>query len=523
MRIFRELAGYSLGRADIVRRAMSKKKHDVMEQEREYFIHGLKREDGTVEIEGCIARGVDEQTAETIYDEMKSFASYAFNKSHAAAYAVVAYRTAYLKYHYPKEYMAALLTSVLASAGKIAAYMEECSRLNIAVLPPHVNESEQGFSVFENSIRFGLLAIRNLGRGLIQRILSERTMNGPFTTFYDFCKRMQGRDLNRRAVESLIRCGAFDGLGNNRREMLMAVGPLLDQLEDDKRRNIEGQIGLFDFGGEEKTESFEMPKAEEFPKTELLSMEKEVTGMYLSGHPMSPYAEVYNAGIAARFDEIARSAAGESDQYKDEQYVDVLAVVESVKKKVTRSGSAMAFITLEDMYGSMEALVFPKVLEKYGDLFAPGGSVWAHGRISFTEEKDPKFICEYASAPFSPEEMMSRRRPAPEEKKRDSQKPAAVPESVTPPRGEERPGVQIKGYNTAYKGLYLRVPNAEDPICKKAMQYIEIFDGVTDLYLYYTDTKKLVRAPARYRVAVNYELVSALKKLLGEGNVALKE
>ena len=523
MRIFRELAGYSLGRADIVRRAMSKKKHDVMEQEREYFIHGLKREDGTVEIEGCIARGVDEQTAETIYDEMKSFASYAFNKSHAAAYAVVAYRTAYLKYHYPKEYMAALLTSVLASAGKIAAYMEECSRLNIAVLPPHVNESEQGFSVFENSIRFGLLAIRNLGRGLIQRILSERTMNGPFTTFYDFCKRMQGRDLNRRAVESLIRCGAFDGLGNNRREMLMAVGPLLDQLEDDKRRNIEGQIGLFDFGGEEKTESFEMPKAEEFPKTELLSMEKEVTGMYLSGHPMSPYAEVYNAGIAARFDEIARSAAGESDQYKDEQYVDVLAVVESVKKKVTRSGSAMAFVTLEDMYGSMEALVFPKVLEKYGDLFAPGGSVWAHGRISFTEEKDPKFICEYASAPFSPEEMMIRRRPAPEEKKRASQKPAAVPESVTPPRGEERPGVQIKGYNTAYKGLYLRVPNAEDPLCKKAMQYIEIFDGVTDLYLYYTDTKKLVRAPARYRVAVNYELVSALKKLLGEGNVALKE
>ena len=523
MRIFRELAGYSLGRADIVRRAMSKKKHDVMEQEREYFIHGLKREDGTVEIEGCIARGVDEQTAETIYDEMKSFASYAFNKSHAAAYAVVAYRTAYLKYHYPKEYMAALLTSVLASAGKIAAYMEECSRLNIAVLPPHVNESEQGFSVFENSIRFGLLAIRNLGRGLIQRILSERTMNGPFTTFYDFCKRMQGRDLNRRAVESLIRCGAFDGLGNNRREMLMAVGPLLDQLEDDKRRNIEGQIGLFDFGGEEKTESFEMPKAEEFPKTELLSMEKEVTGMYLSGHPMSPYAEVYNAGIAARFDEIARSAAGESDQYKDEQYVDVLAVVESVKKKVTRSGSAMAFVTLEDMYGSMEALVFPKVLEKYGDLFAPGGSVWAHGRISFTEEKDPKFICEYASAPFSPEEMMIRRRPAPEEKKKASQKPAAVPESVTPPRGEERPGVQIKGYNTAYKGLYLRVPNAEDPLCKKAMQYIEIFDGVTDLYLYYTDTKKLVRAPARYRVAVNYELVSALKKLLGEGNVALKE
>lgn len=192
MRIFRELAGYSLGRADIVRRAMSKKKHKVMEEEREYFIHGLRRDDGTVEIEGCVARGVDERTAEIIYDEMESFASYAFNKSHAAAYAVVAYRTAYLKYYYPKEYMAALLTSVLGSSGKVAAYMEECARIGIPVLPPHVNESDTGFSVSEDSIRFGLLAIKNLGRGVIQRMLLERERGGKFRSFYDFCKRMQG-------------------------------------------------------------------------------------------------------------------------------------------------------------------------------------------------------------------------------------------------------------------------------------------------------------------------------------------
>ena len=508
MRIFRELAGYSLGRADIVRRAMSKKKHKVMEEEREYFIHGLRRDDGTVEIEGCVARGVDERTAEIIYDEMESFASYAFNKSHAAAYAVVAYRTAYLKYYYPKEYMAALLTSVLGSSGKVAAYMEECARIGIPVLPPHVNESDTGFSVSEDSIRFGLLAIKNLGRGVIQRMLLERERGGKFRSFYDFCKRMQGRDLNRRAVESLIRCGAFDGLGNNRREMLLAVTPVLESLDADKRKNIEGQIGLFDLGGEERTDTYQMPKAEEFPQAELLAMEKEVTGMYLSGHPMAPYVEVYRRDLVARTDEIAQSAAGESDKYSDEQYVDVLAIVSDVKRKVTKSGANMAFVTLEDIYGSIEALVFPKVLERSADLLTPGSAVKAHGRISFTEEKDPKLVCEYFTAPYSPEAMLA-------QGARDGQ-------SAAPAGGGKAP-VQIRGYNTAYRGLYLRVPSMNDPLCRKALQYVEVFDGVTDLYLYALDEKKLVRAPARYRVAVNYALVAALKRLLGEENVALKE
>ncbi len=512
MRIFRELAGYSLGRADIVRRAMSKKKHKVMEEERKYFVHGLKRADGTVEIEGCIARGVDERTAEIIFDEMESFASYAFNKSHAAAYAVVSYRTAYLKYYFPKEYMAALLTSVLGSSGKVAAYMEECSRLGIKVLPPHVNESELGFSVFNDSIRFGLLAIKNLGRGIIERMLLERRANGAFKSFYDFCKRMQGRDLNRRAVESLIRCGALDGIGNNRREMLMAVGPILDQLDSDKHRNIEGQIGLFDLGDDVQSEAYQMPKMEEFPQTELLGMEKEVTGMYLSGHPMAAYSEVYRRGIVARMDEIAQSAAGESDKYSDEQYVDVLAIVSDVKKKATKSGSNMAFVTIEDIYGSIETLVFPKVLERYAELLVPGSAVKVHGRISFTEEKDPKLLAEYFTAPFSPEEMLM-------------QGTRGQPQSGSEePQSRRSPvSVQIKGYNTAYKGLYLRVPTLEHPLCKKALQYIEVFDGVTDLYLYSMSDKKLVRAPARYRVAVNYELISALKRLLGEENVALKD
>ena len=230
--------------------------------------------------------------------------------------------------------------------------------------------------------------------------------------------------------------------------------------------------------------------------------------MYLSGHPMAPYAEVYRRDLVARTDEIAQSAAGESDKYSDEQYVDVLAIVSDVKRKVTKSGANMAFVTLEDIYGSIEALVFPKVLERSADLLTPGSAVKAHGRISFTEEKDPKLVCEYFTAPYSPEGMLA-------QGARDGQ-------SAAPAGGGKAP-VQIRGYNTAYRGLYLRVPSMNDPLCRKALQYIEVFDGVTDLYLYVLDEKKLVRAPARYRVAVNYALVAALKRLLGEENVALKE
>ena len=249
MQIFRDLAGYSLGRADIVRRAMSKKKHDVLNREHEVFLHGQRREDGSWEVEGCVNRGVDEATAEALFKEIQNFASYAFNKSHAAAYAVVAYQTAYLKYHYPCEYMAALLSSVLGWTGKVAEYIEECERLDISVLPPHVNYSENGFTVVGKSIRFGLLAVKNLGKGVILRMIAERKSGGDFTSFYNFCKRMFSRDMNRRAVESLIKSGALDGLGNNRREMLLAVGPVLDGLEEDRRKNVEGQMGFFDTAG----------------------------------------------------------------------------------------------------------------------------------------------------------------------------------------------------------------------------------------------------------------------------------
>ena len=486
MQIFRDLAGYSLGRADIVRRAMAKKKHDVLEREREVFLHGQQREDGTWEVDGCLRRGVDQQTALELFKEIESFASYAFNKPHAAGYAVVAYQTAYLKCHYPCEYMAALLSSVLGQTGKVAEYIEECGRLGISVLPPHVNYSDMGFTVVGKSIRFGLLAVKNLGRNVIARMVAERRGGGEFTSFYNFCKRMAGRDLNRRAIESLVKCGALDGLGNNRREMLLAVERVLDSLEADKRRNVEGQMGFFDAPGSAQGGEPPLEKTEDFSAADKLNMEKEVTGMYLSGHPMAAYAGLYQEGGYARMDEILQSAGErETGRYQDGQWVTLLGMVVGVRKKATKNNAQMAFVSLEDMYGAITALVFPKVLEQYGSLLYEGAVVEVQGKLSFTEDKAPELVCQSLGKP-------------------------ADPVSVKAPAGKPvRPG------------LYLRLSSQRDPRYDKAMRYIAVFDGgATDLYLTFQDTGKLLRAPAKFRVEINRPLLRALKELLGAENVA---
>ena len=486
MQIFRDLAGYSLGRADIVRRAMAKKKHDVLEREREVFLHGQQREDGAWEVDGCLRRGVDQQTALELFKEIESFASYAFNKPHAAGYALVAYQTAYLKCHYPCEYMAALLSSVLGQTGKVAEYIEECGRLGISVLPPHVNYSDMGFTVVGKSIRFGLLAVKNLGRNVIARMVEERRGGGEFTSFYNFCKRMAGRDLNRRAIESLVKCGALDGLGNNRREMLLAVERVLDSLEADKRRNVEGQMGFFDAPGSAQGGEPPLEKTEDFSAADKLNMEKEVTGMYLSGHPMAAYAGLYQEGGYARMDEILQSAGErETGRYQDGQWVTLLGMVVGVRKKATKNNAQMAFATLEDMYGAITALVFPKVLEQYGSLLYEGAVVEVQGKLSFTEDKAPELVCQSLGKP-------------------------ADPVSVKAPAGKPvRPG------------LYLRLSSQRDPRYDKAMRYIAVFDGgATDLYLTFQDTGKLLRAPAKFRVEINRPLLRALKELLGAENVA---
>lgn len=493
MQIFRTLAGYSLGRADIVRRAMSKKKASVMERERQIFIYGLTGEDGSVEVEGCVRRGVDEETAKSIFSEMESFASYAFNKSHAAAYANLSYQTAWLKCNYPREYMAALLTSVLDSTNKVASYIAECARLGIRVLPPHVNYSEDGFSVAGNDIRFGLRAVKNLGKGFIAGLTKERESNGSFTSFYQFCKRMYGIDLNRRALESLIKCGALDSLGYNRREMLTSVNAILDSLDADKHHNIDGQMGFFDASSQNSVDmEFKIEPKLDLSVSDKLVMEKEVTGMYLSGHPMAEYLPVYDAIHASKTGEIIEDTQEHGGRYHDGERIILLGIITAVKLKVTKSNSTMAFVTLEDMFGAIELLVFPNTLSQYAHLVAEGKIVKISGRISVTEEKDTKVICEQVLLPPNIKEAQSK-------------------EQQTVHKKSGRPG------------LYIKAANEEDPLYKKALRYIAVFDGATPLYVFFTETNKLMQAPAHFRVSLNDVLLRELKKLLGDTNVAVNE
>ena len=423
---------------------------------------------------------------------MESFASYAFNKSHAAAYAVLSYQTAWLKCHYPQEYMAALLTSVLDNTDKVAIYTTECMRLGIRVLPPHVNNSGTGFTVVGKDIRFGLLAIKNLGRGLIQNLEQEREANGVFSSYYQFCKRMHPLEMNRRALESLIKSGALDGLEDhyNRRQMLSAVGEIIDHLDADKRKNLDGQIGFFDIPDDpgKKQEFFIAPQPELSP-SDKLAMEKETTGMYLSGHPMADYASWYDRLGAQKIGVILDDFREHEGNFHDDDSVTLLGILTSVKLKATRSNAMMAFLVIEDIWGSMEVLVFPQTLSSCSHLIAEGRVVQLVGRLSLSEEKAPKLICESVF-------------PAPQDlEESDYHHPQAKKAS--------RPG------------LYVKVPAKGEWEHQKAMQYLAIFDGATPLYLYFQDTKKLLQAPPELRVDVNEPLLNALKKLLGDENVVV--
>lgn len=503
MQIFRELAGYSLGRADVVRRAMSKKKHDVMAREREIFLHGLTAPDGTVEVDGCERRGIPATVADAVFNEMSSFASYAFNKSHAAAYATVAYQTAWLKCFYPKEYMAALLTSVLES-GKVAGYIGECERMGIHVLPPSVNESALGFAVAGETIRFGLLAVKNLGRGLIQEMIREREANGPYRSFYSFCKRMSSyREFNRRALESLVKCGALDGLGANRRQMLEGAGLVLDWLDDASRRNIDGQIGFFDDpeGGAASEPS--LPDIPELPYAERLAMEKEVAGLYMSGHPLQPYAAAYKALRADRTDRILAAAEEATGDYRDGAVVTLLGMVTGVRQKTTKNNATMAYVTLEDLYGALELLVFPKTLTQYGPMLQTGNVVVAAGRLSLREDEEPKLLLDRVSAVSGPEEAA-----------------ALAPRQGGCAAGPAVRPAAAQGPSPRH-GLYLRVASPEDPAYKRACLAIRVFDGSEPLYIRFTDSGKLVRAPQSMCVWPHAVLLEELRRIVGQENVAL--
>ena len=390
MQIVRSLAGYSLGRADLVRRAMAKKKAYVMEEEREYFINGKLKDDGSIEVEGCLRRGTTKEAANKIYDEMIKFAAYAFNKSHAACYADVTYRTAYLKRHYSAEYMSALLTSVLDSAVKVAEYKEEAIRLGLKVLPPDINKSESGFVSGSGSVRFGLVAIKNIGKPFIDAAVKERKEHGDFTSFYDFAKRMIDKDMNKRAVEGLIKCGAFDALGVNRHRLMLSYEGIINSIAADRKNNLAGQISLF---GEELAPSDEelYPVVDEYTQQELLSFEKECAGIYLSGHPMDNFmidARRYGATpmINLQPDEDGNISV------KDGQTITVAGVISATVTKLTKNESTMAFITVEDTTGSIEVLVFPTIRESYVNMLETKDPVVIKGRLSIREDESPKIL-----------------------------------------------------------------------------------------------------------------------------------
>ena len=474
MQIFRSLAGYSYGRADVVRRAMSKKKHDVMERERETFI------------DGCAKNGISAQVANSIFNKMTDFASYAFNKSHAACYALVAYRCAYLKCYYPAEFMAALLTSVLDSSNKVARYIAECKRLGIRLAPPNINTSMKGFTASGNVINYGLLGIKNLGNDFIEEIIEERK-NGDFADIFDFCERMQGGRFNRRAVESLIRCGAMDVFGANRKQMLQALPVLITNLEEKTRKTMYGQVGLFDISDDFDID-FKLPEVNEFSHTELLQMEKEMTGLYLSGHPMDKYEDYVSSSGCVRTFELLEASKGGS-AYRDGSQVTLCGVITHITVKQTRANKAnMAFVTLEDLYGTIEVILFPKIFLQYAPMISENSIIAVSGTLSLEEEKDAKIL---ANAVFKPG-TKSERKPKPAtDKKR--------------------------------KGLFLKFKSADDERIKKAETITSIFDGGLPLYYYFEDTKKYSLQPKERAVDVNETMLSELKRLLGEGNVALVE
>ena len=396
MQIFRSLAGYSLGRADIVRRAMSKKKHDVLEKEKQAFLYGEKDENGNTIVTGCIKNGVDEKEALKLYDEISAFSSYAFNKSHAAAYSYVSYQTAYLKCHYKKEYMASLLTSVLSQEGKIAKYTSECAKLDIPVLPPSINESRHNFTVSNNAVRFGLLAIKNLGASVIDSILKERDENGPYTSFYDFCYRIYGKDFNKRALEGLIKSGSLDNLGANRRQMLQSVDVVFDIVEAEKKSELNGQLSFFGEGIIERRADFSLPDVLELERKDLLRFEKESCGLYLTGHPLNDYSTYINSINCQSVSDIL------SGKFPDKSAVTIVVLLNEMKLKNTKSGKSMAFLTVEDISESISVTVFPRQYTQSVEALNNSLVLKITGSVSEREDRPNEIVAEHIEAVQKP-------------------------------------------------------------------------------------------------------------------------
>ena len=476
MQIVRDLAGYTWGRSDLVRRAMSKKKTHVMEEERKNFVYGNEEEG----VKGCIANGIDEATANKIYDEMIDFAKYAFNKSHAAAYAVVSYQTAWLKYYYPVEFMAALMTSVLDNTSKVSEYILTCKKMGIEILPPDINEGMGTFSVSGKNIRYGLLAIKSIGRPVIESLLSNRKEYGPFKNLRDFVTRMNGKDVNKRAVENLIKAGAMDCLEGTRKQKLHVFESVMDAVSHEKKKTMAGQMTLFDIAPQETRAAFELklPPVGEFDKELLLSFEKEVLGVYISGHPLERYEERWRKNITAKtVDFLPDDETGQA-RVLDNEKVTVGGMITAKNVKYTKNNQAMAFLTLEDLVGSVEVIVFPREFERNNALLTEDAKVFISGHANVEEEKGGKVICE-----------------------------------------------RVIPFDAVRKELWLQFQAKEDyeKTEQALLEAMEESDGNEQVVIYLAKEKQIKRLPPSRSVQIDEELLTNLTKMLGKENVKVVE
>lgn len=485
MQIVRDLAGYSYARSDLVRRAMAKKKKDIMSKERENFIFGIKDEEGNTIVPGAISNGVDKQVAEQVFDEMMDFASYAFNKSHAAAYAVIAYQTAWLKNCYPVEYMAALLNSVMGNTGKIAEYINECRSMGIEVLPPDINQSFDRFTVIDNKIRFGLMAVRNVGEAAVAHIITQRKNGGNYKNLFDLCERIDFSQINKKCIESLIKSGCMDSFNAYRSQNMAVYEKVIDSIQQIRKSNYEGQLSIFEAVSDNKQTQVEqcLPDIKEYPSNILLAMEKEMLGLYISGHPLQEYAKEIGEVASFKSTDIAYTEDIEDEGMaindgangiKDGMRIVIAGIISSKKTKVTKNNNLMAFITVEDLYGSFEVIVFPSVLDKYMNIIEEDNIVVINGKISIKENEQPKVICE---------EIKSLNKRTPKK-------------------------LYIKLNKERYDGLVGRVKS----VCG-------FFNGSVPLYIYREGDKAAKLAERDVWVDLNDELLDELIQILGKDNV----
>ena len=476
MQIVRDLAGYTMGRSDLVRRAMSKKKTAVMEKERQNFVYGNPEE----KVKGCIANGIDEKTAHHIYDEMIDFAKYAFNKSHAACYAVVAYQTAYLKYYYPKEFFAALMTSVMDNVSKVSEYILTCRQMGIRILPPDINEGQSGFSVSGDAIRYGLSAIKSIGRSVVDEIIRERKENGLYTSIDNFIERMSGREVNKRTLENFIKAGAMDSLPGNRRQKTMIAPDLLDQKNKDRKNVMEGQLSLFDFAGEDEKKQYQitMPNVPEFPKEELLAYEKEILGIYISGHPLDEYLKLWENSITAKTTDFIVDEESGKAIVQDGVRAVIGGMVTAKTVKFTKNGQQMAFVTLEDLVGSVEVIVFPRDYENKKHLLNEDAKVFISGRTSIGDDPVGRLICE-----------------------------------------------EVIPFDKIPKDLWLKFSDKAqyDALWPTAAEVLKTSAGQDKVIIYLEKERAKKILPASFKVAASPEVIEKLGEIIGEKNVKVVE